>query len=107
MKMNQKLAEIIDLQLFSSLNQDGVKKKGTSWDRLRTELILIVTTTWKCHVDECSENQYEMIIIGDILMTPGIEIKLYQNIKECSIGMYQDCTSAMVDLKDYASEPNM
>ena len=31
MKMKEKLFEIIDLQLFSSLKLDDVYKKGTSW----------------------------------------------------------------------------
>ena len=44
MKLKEKLVEIMDLRLFSSLELDHVKKMGTSWagPRLLLDIFLIV-----------------------------------------------------------------
>ena len=45
--------------------------------------------TWKCHVDESTEGQYDMIIGRELLTSLGINIKFYDNTIECSEGPYQ------------------
>ena len=65
------------------------------------EFSSIQIITHKCHIDECTNVRYNMILGRDLLTAPGLDLKISENIIIEGKVPCEGCSTPMVYLSNY------